>query len=144
MPNVARIDLLFHSVLSRFFSIPAKRPASGNISLAQMRVLWVLERKQPIAVGELARSLGVTCPTATGLVDRLVDSGCVRRERADDDRRRAVLSLRPRGRRHLLELAKRRQARFEVLCRSLDEADVRRLVQAMETLDDVMGKWRDA
>ncbi|MBI1851970.1 MAG: MarR family transcriptional regulator [Planctomycetes bacterium] len=143
MSNAQQIDFLFHSILSRFFSIPAKRPASGNVTLAQMRVLWILERKKTAALGELARALGVSCSTATGLVDRLVTSGCVRRVQAKGDRRQVVLTLRPRGQRHLVELAKRRQARFQRLCRSLDDVDLRRMVEAMETLNEVMGKWRE-
>jgi hypothetical protein len=48
------LDLLFHSVLSRFFTIRARQPAAGGVTLAQMRVLWTLEREGSAALGQVA------------------------------------------------------------------------------------------
>ncbi|MBI3097007.1 MAG: MarR family transcriptional regulator [Planctomycetes bacterium] len=143
MKSAERIDLLFKSVLTRFFSIPARQPSSGAVTFAQMRVLWILDSRGPEALSVLARRLGVSNSTATELVDRLVRGGSVRREHSPRDRRQVVLSLRPRGKRLLDEFSRRRRERFERLLRVVDRSDVRRMAEALETLNEIVGKWEE-
>jgi DNA-binding MarR family transcriptional regulator len=141
MADAERIDLLFQSVLSRFFTIPAKQPALGATTFAQMRVLWVLDFKKSACLHELAGLLGVSNPTATELVDRLVRFGHVRRVQCTHDRRQVELTLTPKGRRLLAEFARRRRERFEKLFRVVAPADVRRMAHALETMNEVLGRW---
>jgi DNA-binding MarR family transcriptional regulator len=56
-------------------------------SLAQMKALVQLAEYGPQTMGELARGLGITTPSATGLVNPLVEMGHVVRERDPNDRR---------------------------------------------------------
>lgn len=141
MSRVETIDLLFQSVLARFFSIPARRPASGAVTFAQMRVLWVIEMEGASPQGDVARRLGVSNSTMTEVVDRLVRGGYVRREESSRDRRRVVLNLRPRGRSMLADYAKRRRERFEKLASVVGKGDIDRIARALETLNEVLAKW---
>jgi DNA-binding MarR family transcriptional regulator len=141
MRRVEELDLLFQSVLARFFTIRTHQPASGSVTFAQMRVLWTLELHKTAVLGEMARMLGVTNSTATELADRLVRGGYVKREQSADDRRRVVLSLRPRGRRMLADFARRRQERFRKLVAVVGPGDVERMARALETLSAILGKW---
>lgn len=141
MDRVGKIDLLFQSVLARFFSIPARQPASGNVTFAQMRILWMLEMKGTLTQGDVARWLGVSKSTATELVDRLVRGDYVRREQGRDDRRQVNVSLRPRGRTLLAEFARRRQERFRRLLGVVASGDVTRMVAALETMNEILAKW---
>src|SRR5262245_46462929 len=95
--DVARIDLLFNSVVTRFFSIPTRQAPDGLISFAQMRVLWAIDGLPGEPLKAIARQLGISNPTATELVDRLEKEGYVRRERSTSDRRQVVLTLKTRG-----------------------------------------------
>jgi DNA-binding MarR family transcriptional regulator len=142
MGRVDQIDVLFHSVLARFFTIPARQPVSGAVTFAQMRVLWLLEFHKSAAAGVLARGLGVSDSTATELVDRLVRGGYVRRGPSPDDRRRVILSLRPRGRAMLADFAQRRRERFQKLFRLLRPREIRRMARALETLNEVLAHWQ--
>lgn len=142
MNDVHRIDLLFHSVLARFFTIPARQPATGPVTFAQMRVLWIVDFKGTTDLGGLARTLGVSDSTATELVDRLVGGGYVRRVHASDDRRRVVLTLPPKGRRMLAAFARQRQERFQKLIGVVGKSDVGRMARALETVNEVLGKYR--
>lgn len=142
MNDVQRIDLLFHSVLARFFTIPARQPATGPVTFAQMRVLWIVDFKGSTDLGGLARGLGVSDSTATELVDRLVAGGFVRRVQDSEDRRRIILTLRPKGRRLLTELARQRQERFQKLSETVGKSEIGRMARALETVNEILGKYR--
>ena len=48
-------------------------------------------------MSELAESLEISRPAATGLIDRLISQGLVRRENLEDDRRTIKVSITPKG-----------------------------------------------
>jgi len=139
--RVAELDLLFQSVIARFFTIRARQPAHGAVTFAQMRVLWTLEQQGKAFLGEAARRLGITNSTATELVDRLVRGGYVRREQSAEDRRQVVLSLRARGREMLADFGRRRRERFERLLKVVGPGDVDRMASALRTMNAILGKW---
>jgi DNA-binding MarR family transcriptional regulator len=58
-----------------------------NLSVPQLRVLHLLVYDGPQLPGALAQSLGVAPSTVTGLCDRLLDRGLVRRDEDPKDRR---------------------------------------------------------
>ena len=78
----------------------------------QADALTVIGQAGPLALKELGELLIAEAGHPSRLVDRLVEAGLVERRPADDDRRRIVLSLTPKGRR--LDVRVRR-ARAEVL-----------------------------
>ena len=144
MNHAARIDLLFHSAIARFFAIPARQPASGSVTFAQMRVLWVLEQKAADSLVGVSRVLGISKPAATELVDRLVRGDYVRRDRSSSDRRQAILTLRPRGIAMMRDFARRRQERFQKLLRVIGRADAGRLEEALQELNRILQVWSGA
>ncbi|HEX6988156.1 MAG TPA: MarR family winged helix-turn-helix transcriptional regulator [Bacillota bacterium] len=63
-----------------------------GLSLAQYQFLWVAAAG-PIALGDLASALGCTRGNVTGLADRLIDQGLLRRRQDPDDRRVTLVEL---------------------------------------------------
>jgi DNA-binding MarR family transcriptional regulator len=59
-------------------------------------LLWIKDEAS-MPMGVLARRLGVTEKTVTGLVDRLEEAGVVRRGRDEDDRRLVTVGLTAQG-----------------------------------------------
>jgi DNA-binding MarR family transcriptional regulator len=142
MGGAEKLDLLLHRFLSGFFAIPARQPASGAITFAQMRVLWTLANNGRHATpGEVAERLGITSSTATGLVERLADGGYIRRSHSERDRRQVLLRLLPKGRRMMKGFRKLGQSRLRKLMTRLGPADVVRLTEALETMNDIMSRW---
>jgi DNA-binding MarR family transcriptional regulator len=141
MRRAEEIDLLFRTMMARFFSIPARHPASGPVTFAQMRVLWILEMRGAVTLGTMAEALGVSRPTVTELADRLVAGRYVRRTPSREDRRQAILDLLPGGRRILAEHARRRQERFQKLQKILGREDLEGMARALETLNAILAKW---
>ena len=137
-----RLDLLLHGFLSRFFAIPARQPASGSVTFAQMRVLWTLDQLQPATPGRIAGALGIGSSAATEIVERLAKAGYLQRAHTDHDRRRVILRLLPKGRRLVEGLRANRQSRLRKLIGRLEGGDVRRMSEALETLNEIVNRWK--
>jgi DNA-binding MarR family transcriptional regulator len=140
MMSAERLDLLLHGFLSRFFAIPARQPALGTVTFAQMRVLWTLERLDPATPGRIAVRLGIGSPATTEIVERLVRAGHVQRTHSDEDRRRILLRLSLKGRRLVEEFRMSRQSRLRKLVSRLKGDDVRRMSRALESLNDILSR----
>jgi DNA-binding MarR family transcriptional regulator len=69
----------------------------SHLTAQQVRVLAVLQLSGDVPAGEVARLLGVTAATTTGIVDGLVTLGLVTRRADTDDRRVRLLSITPHG-----------------------------------------------
>ena len=138
-----RLDLLLHRFLSGFFSIPARQRTTGNISISQMRVLWILERRKSATPSDVAADSGVSCSTITELADRLENTGLVRRTHSDEDRRQVFLGLTAKGRRLVAEFARHRLSRVRKIVSILGVQDVHRMAEALETLNEIATKWQD-
>jgi DNA-binding MarR family transcriptional regulator len=85
----------------------AMRPL--GLTGAQADALTVIRQTAPISLKALGDLLIAEAGHPSRLVDRLVEGGWVERREADDDRRRVVLSLTPKGRRLETRAAKARQ-----------------------------------
>lgn len=62
-----------------------------DLSMPQLKTLFVVAERGPLAVGELAAALGVGLPTGSHLVQRLVQAGLVERTEDVENRRRTLV-----------------------------------------------------
>jgi DNA-binding MarR family transcriptional regulator len=83
--------------------------ATRGVSTLQLRVLVVVDRHAPLNLSALATRLELSIPSASRLVDRLVDAGLVTRETAAHSRREVALTLTTKGRRALTRLRRSRE-----------------------------------
>jgi DNA-binding MarR family transcriptional regulator len=142
MDGIESLDLIFHSLIAKFFAIPTRQPSKGDVTFAQIRVLWVLDiSKTLLTPGEVSRQLGISPSTATELIDRLERRDFLRRQESTSDRRRTVLVLKPRGRALLADFARRRRERFSRLAKSVGRADMGRLLVAFRTAEGILGRF---
>jgi DNA-binding MarR family transcriptional regulator len=73
--------------LAKFDPIRFRAWAELGLTTAQLRVMFLMRENPGVTAGELASRLSVTPPTISGIVDRLVKLGLVRREDDESDRR---------------------------------------------------------
>jgi DNA-binding MarR family transcriptional regulator len=98
-----------------------------NLSVPQLRLLHLLDYEGPQLPGALAQTLGVTPSTVTGLCDRLLERGLVRREEDQTDRRCTRIVATDKGHDLVTEhLTSTREQLLEFL--QLLSSDERRLV----------------
>ncbi|WP_322795250.1 MarR family winged helix-turn-helix transcriptional regulator [Tepidiforma sp.] len=78
---------LFGETVNMFDPLRFRTWAEMGLTTAQLRVLFLVRETPGVTAGELATRLGVTPPTISGIVDRLVKARLIRREDDDADRR---------------------------------------------------------
>ena len=68
-----------------------------ELTFAQTRALFMLAARKELTVSQLAKLLDVGKPTASILVQQLVERELVTRTESETDRRRTILRLSPKG-----------------------------------------------
>jgi MarR family transcriptional regulator, lower aerobic nicotinate degradation pathway regulator len=101
--------------------------AEHELSIVQLRLLGILRDRQP-RMAELARVLGLTKSSASGLIDRAARRGLVARATIPVGDERAVhVAITPGGRQLIDTLAKQVAARLGALLEDLRASDRKRL-----------------
>jgi MarR family transcriptional regulator, organic hydroperoxide resistance regulator len=110
----------------------AMRPL--GLTGAQADAITVIGQAGPLSLKELGELLIAEAGHPSRLVDRLVEAGLVERRGADDDRRRIVLSLTPRGRRLEKRVAATREQMLQVGWAIIGERDLEPALELMRDL----------
>ena len=110
----------------------AMRPL--GLTGAQADAITVIGQAGPLSLKELGELLIAEAGHPSRLVDRLVEAGLVERRGADDDRRRIVLSLTPRGRRLEKRVAATREQLLELGGARIGDRDLEPALELMRDL----------
>jgi DNA-binding MarR family transcriptional regulator len=110
-----------------------------DLSAAQLLVLQRLGESQTLSVNELADRTFTHQSTVSVVVTRLVNRGLVRRERADDDLRRAELALTAAGRVLLQRAMSSAQMRLIDAVDAMSTAHLRTLGSCLQQLVEALG-----
>lgn len=84
-------------VVMRFIRMEMRRQGAGGLSVPQLRTLIFLSLAPGSGLSSVAEHLGVTRPTASALINRLVQQGLVSRAERPGERRRLMLTVTPAG-----------------------------------------------
>lgn len=114
-----------------------------HVTLPQLRVLYQVRRTPGITTGDLARHLGITVSTTSGLVGKLADRGLVERTSAPGDRRQIPLQLSPQGEALVGELRGPSVAFLDGVIRDLGDT-LPEVTAALERLAQATAAARDA
>lgn len=106
----------------REFITAFQRWHQGQVSLAHLNVLILLEANGPMPMGRVADALDISVASATGIVDRMESRGLVERRRDAEDRR-VVLVVPAAGAKTILSDidTRRRRALTKILGSLTDE-----------------------
>lgn len=105
--------------------------AASGVSVLQLRVLLVADRHAPLNLSALAERLDVSAPSASRLVDRMVEAGLISRAVSPRSRRELSLTLTTRGRRALAQLRRTRRQAIDRVLSAMSPADRAALVAGM-------------
>jgi MarR family transcriptional regulator, organic hydroperoxide resistance regulator len=111
---------------------------SLDLGMGQLKAMMVLAKNERITVGGVARALNLSEPSASLLVDKLVQRGLAARETDPADRRRTLVLASEEG--HLLVDRLRRNRWQHVLgwLGQMEETDIRALMQGLDALARVI------
>ena len=115
------------------------RDLASGIGPAQLSALSVLVFAGPRSLSELAEAEQVRLPTMSRIVAGLESSGLVRR-RETEDKRRVRLEPTAKGTKILHEGRKRRVESLAAAVQSLSDAQMRRLSELTELLEQILRK----
>lgn len=91
-------DQYIYGLIKRFYLKPWANGFGTEVSSSELFVCNVLGRKGMCTMSQLAEECCLALSSMTGLVDRLVAKGCVKRSRdAGEDRRKVFVELDRKG-----------------------------------------------
>jgi DNA-binding MarR family transcriptional regulator len=92
-----RLRAAYWQVVFDLDSLRLQQWEKSNLTLPQLRVLFQVRRNPGTTTGQLAKALGITVSTTSGLVAKLADAGLLTRGSSQEDRRQIPLELSPEG-----------------------------------------------
>jgi DNA-binding MarR family transcriptional regulator len=135
------LDDSLHEVMELFFILgyelqktAARQWWDLDLTMAQFKVLLTLVFEGQVAIGTIAETLGIGPPTASHLVDRLVQAGLVERVEYSVDRRYTLARLTPQGEITMRRLRQGRMDQLQSYLTRLDSQDLAALHQGLKAL----------
>jgi len=104
-----------------------------DITMSQLKILFLLDEGEK-TMGQLARPLGVTLSTVTGIVDHLVADDLVARHESPLDRRQVVGHLTEKGHQLLRRLYAAGQTILASMLENLTLEDMRAVARSLDIL----------
>jgi DNA-binding MarR family transcriptional regulator len=108
-----------------------------DISMQQLRALYLLRDEEVATVGRLAELFGIAMPAASILADRLVRAGYVERNEDTADRRRVLLTLTRAGIQLVTDLREGSHQHLRRWMSQLSPADLSALTRGWRALAEV-------
>ena len=130
-----RMIELLPQLIRGFARYESNALSQGKITLPQLWALEYLSRHKDSSMHETARFLGISRPAATGLIDRLIAQGCVRREGDTRDRRVIRVDITAKGKRILTHIWEQKR---RMVVKVFGEISPRSRAQYLGTLERVV------
>lgn len=126
----------FKSVVAAMDTLTTPVLIDLDLTMAQFKGLRVLSCHDGITVGHIGRELGIGMPTASILVDRLVQLDLANRSEDPDDRRRTLVHISPSGADLIARLHQGKPNLMDNLLGLMDTDDLAALVRGLHALTD--------
>jgi DNA-binding MarR family transcriptional regulator len=118
----------------RYIRAQMRAHRGAGLSVPQLRSLLFVNRHAGADLGSLAEHLGLTPPSASKLVEELVQRRLLERSTSTADRRRLRLSVSPAGRRLLEAVLRETHLRLSAALGRLSPEDLESVSRAMQAL----------
>jgi DNA-binding MarR family transcriptional regulator len=136
---VQQVWAAHHDINRMIFSLNISDWLSLDLSMAQVKVLFVLQHSQESGeptVGTVAQRLQIGLPAASHLIDKLVQAEMVSRSEDPADRRRTLVHLTESGRQLAARLRAGTRDRFQNWIAAIDDEDLVALSRGLSALVD--------
>lgn len=111
-----------------------------GITQSQFFLLILLHTNGPSSMTAIAARVSVRMPTLTGIINRLVNAGYVKRIMHADDRRQVFVELTPKGRKMLKHFQGVLKMRWEDVLSILNDQEVKQFYTIMDKLIKKLAK----
>jgi len=139
-------DAILQRIMSSYNDISKSINPKGllkiNLTSAQIKLLTCFSNKAELTMTELSNNLAVSMPTMTAMVDRLVNSKMVERERDNTDRRVVRVKLTNTGKKTLRKLTRIRRKEMEKILMNLSGEEMESYLTSIEVVARLLAKAR--
>ncbi len=136
---IARAMVAYEAFHERAVAVHTPEVVDLGLTLAQLKVIYVVAAAGPMTMGALAERLGTGLSTTSESVDRLVRNGHLERSPDPTDRRQVLVSATPMARAQIEQMSELGRARLRDLLSRLPSADIEVIERAIRLLSDALG-----
>jgi DNA-binding MarR family transcriptional regulator len=127
-PELEHLEQVIKQVFRRISSEWNKQ-CGPALTSSQAHILELLENGGSQKVSDIAEALDITLSAVTGLADRLLTAGYIKRDRSELDRRIVLLKVTELGSKALIDVLNQRRAILRKYYGGLREEDIQHLVR---------------
>lgn len=114
--------------------------SDSDLTLTQLRAMAMIHLRQPMPVGVLASSMGMSLASASAIADRLVRLGLIQRDRDTTDRRLVLLQLDTRAVRLMGKIESRSRTQMRKALGRMSPHERTALVTSLEAFIRILGE----
>lgn len=130
----------FRASMTMLKCAASERVIRLGLSMAQLHILYVLQRNGQMTMSRLAEVLNVSLSNATGLIDRIEERGFIERIRVPEDRRIVLIRVTPEGERMLGEIDALSDDLLRSVLSHIDRSKLAGVRQAAAALRDALAE----
>jgi DNA-binding MarR family transcriptional regulator len=109
-----------------------------ELSISQMHAVLATREHGQVTVSELAEIGGVSPPSASAMVDRLVEKGVLLREHSQEDRRKVIVRVSPEAEKTIEKAEQRILQVFVDLVEKIGPETTQKWVEVLERVREVL------
>ena len=110
----------------------------GELSAPQMNLIMMIRVRETVSVTRLASLLNVSPPSASTMVDRLVERGLLTRTPSSEDRRKVVIRVSPEAIKEISRVEEKVLAAFVDLVQAVGPETTQKWCDVLERIKDVL------
>jgi DNA-binding MarR family transcriptional regulator/GNAT superfamily N-acetyltransferase len=134
----------FNRFYTRQIGLLRKTYLDSPYSLGEMRVLYEIAYRDAPSASDIARALELDAAYLSRVLRKFEKRGLISRTTSERDARRGHLTMTTRGRRMFAPFEQRMHQQIGEILLKLPPADQRRLITAMETIENLLEQSRHA
>lgn len=117
-----------------------KKGSFDELSVAQLQAVKAVRREKEVTISRIAELLDVSAPSASVMVDRLVEKKILIRERSREDRRKVVVQISPEAVEDINLVETTILKTFEDIVRSIGTENSRKWIEILSRVKEVIEK----
>jgi DNA-binding MarR family transcriptional regulator len=129
-----RVVDAYQALMHHVASAHAPEFVGVGVTMSQAKVLYLVQAEPDIRMSHLAGRLGVSLPSLSGVVERLVEQGLVSRRDDPGDRRQALLRITGSGITELERFRELNAHQVRAILARVDAADLDLVERAIQVL----------
>lgn len=130
----------FRASMTMLKCASSERVIKLGLSMAQLHILYTLQRNGQMPMSRLAEVLNVSLSSATGLIDRIEERGFVERTGVPEDRRIVLIRVTPQGEKMLEEIDALSDELLRSVLSHIDRSKLAGVRQAAAALRDALAE----